>query len=670
MSAQSPNKIQPEWVVNNAWSYGPNEKDHISSRLYAVIGADNSGKSFVKCRGFGPEYKKLIKVLRKIAGNVTNIGTDVYLYPSDGYSLGLMKNIANEGRKLGFKYGAEIRLRAINKSIDPFSDGTLMGHVERRSKLREKVAHSLYREGLVAARLVFASTAEQAAEKVMKVILPDSPFSGLVHAVGGYVRDEYLGKLFPGKIAPPKDLDVVVEMKDGAKKITEYLHGILKNSKGEKATHSPHLLGAGYPIWSLAFFDDDKGNVKIGDKIYDTAGAVLEFADTQKETYPDPNSRQRVTEYGTLEEDIARRDFTVNMLLKDLTTGEIKDLTGVSKKHIEEGVLTKHPDVDFVKTVSEDPLRMLRLIRFQAKYGWSIPEEIKEVIRQNASKLNIVSAERITGELKKIMEYGKVRQALEMAKDLGFDQIEVKEDGEELNALSFLMNALKPMEMRHESEHHIDTPEKKDDKIIDHTLNVVDEAKNTVEAQLAALLHDIGKPLARAVHEDGKVKYKKHEIAGLDIAEEILRKFKLDSKTIKKVLTLVKNHMRPHSLENASDKALRKFIRDMGDDLDDVLDMAEADSRGKNPPNDYIHKLRKRIRELQNAKIPVQTKSVLDGNEIKDILGVKGGKDPNSGKIIGNAKKFILDLQDENPNLTKEEATKAIQEAYKKGKLD
>ena len=136
MSAQSPKKIQPEWVVNNAWSYGPNEKDHISSRLYAVIGADNSGKSFVKCRGFGPEYKSLIKSLRKIAANVTNIGSDIYLYPSDGYSLGLMKKIANEGRKFGFKYGAEIRLRAINRAIDPFSDGTLMGHVERRQNVK------------------------------------------------------------------------------------------------------------------------------------------------------------------------------------------------------------------------------------------------------------------------------------------------------------------------------------------------------------------------------------------------------------------------------------------------------------------------------------------------------------------------------------------------------
>lgn len=153
MSAQS-REIQPSWVVNNAWSYGPNEKEHISSRLYAVIGADQSGKSFVKFRGFGPEYESLIKSLRKIAGDAINIGSDVYLYPKDGYALGLMKIAAKKGRKLGFRYGAEVRLRAINLAIDPFSDGTLMGHVERRDKLRNKIAKSLYREGLLAACLV------------------------------------------------------------------------------------------------------------------------------------------------------------------------------------------------------------------------------------------------------------------------------------------------------------------------------------------------------------------------------------------------------------------------------------------------------------------------------------------------------------------------------------
>ena len=127
---------------------------------------------------------------------------------------------------------------------------------------------------------------------------------------------------------------------------------------------------------------------------------------------------------------------------------------------------------------------------------------------------------------------------------------------------------------------------------------------------------------------------------------------------------MVKNHMRPHSLEDAGPKALRKFIRDMGDDLEDILNMAEADSRGKNPPNDYVHKLRKKINEIQTAEIPVQRQAILDGKEIMDALGIK------AGPSIGKAKDLILDMQDENPKLTKEEAKKAIVDAQKAGKLD
>jgi len=156
------------------------------------------------------------------------------------------------------------------------------------------------------------------------------------------------------------------------------------------------------------------------------------------------------------------------------------------------------------------------------------------------------------------------------------------------------------------------------------------------------------------------VKFLKHEEAGLQIAEDILRKFKFQLKTINKVLFLIKSHMRPHSLDGASDKALRKFIRDMGDNLDDVLDLAKADSEGKNPATPYVDKLRERINTLQNAEIAPVTKAILNGKEVMDILSIKTG--PEVGKI----NQFILDMQDENPQLSKEEAKKAILNKFKK----
>ena len=117
--------------------------------------------------------------------------------------------------------------------------------------------------------------------------------------------------------------------------------------------------------------------------------------------------------------------------------------------------------------------------------------------------------------------------------------------------------------------------------------------------------------------------------------------------------------MRPHSLENASDKALRKFIRDMGENLDDILDLAKADSEGKNPSSPYVDKLRLRINTLKNAVIKPSIKPILNGKEIMEILDIKPG--PQISKI----NEFLLDLLDEKPELIKEEAEKAIIKQFK-----
>ena len=647
-----------DWVPDESIAYAPYAQDRLSSRIYGMIGADTSGKSYVHFRGFGPEYKQLIKKVSKNK-EIENIGTDIIIYPSDGYALGLLKETAIEGRKLGFQYGAGVNLGAINRAIDPFVDGTLLGRVEKKMDKKDKIANKLATHIRIAQKLILGTNAEQEVEKVLKVVLPGSEFANKTHAVGGYVRDELLAKMNPESGIEAKDLDIVVEMDGGAKKITKFLHETLKNSKGKPTTHRPHELGAGYPIWQLSFFTDENGDTLVGDTTFKTSGAVIEFADTQKEAFPDPDSRQRVTNYGTLEEDVERRDFTVNMLLKDMTTGEIKDLTGTSKEDLKKGVLKGHPNVDLNKIFADDPLRMIRLIRFKVKYDWDVPNDVKDIVKKNAHRLNIVSAERMRDELAKVMSYGKLADAIGLMKSLGFDKVETEKGGE-INPVSYMLDKFKALEMRHESSHHIDTEDKKDDKIIDHTMNVLRESKSKVEAQLAALLHDIGKPETRNVDElTGKLNFRKHEEAGLAIAEDILRRFKFKKETIDKVLRLIKSHMRPHNLDNASDKALRKFIREMGDDLDDVLDLAKADSEGKNPSTPYIDKLRSRIDVLQSFEVKPKTKPVLNGKEVMDILNLK------SGPQVGKANAFILDLQDENPSLTKEEAKQAILKEFK-----
>jgi len=483
----------------------------------------------------------------------------------------------------------------------------------------------------IATCIVLSSRAEKEFERLMKTFLKGTPYQNKVHGVGGYVRDEFLG-------LDAKDLDVVVEIKDGSKKLTKYIYDEL-NRRNKNAISRPRQLGASYPIWQLVFKDD----VQYDGEIYKTKGAVIEFADTMRESFPDEESRQRDVEFGTLEEDIARRDFSVNMLLKDLTTGEIKDLTGISKSDLENGILRGHPNVSLNKIFSDDPLRMIRLIRFQVKYGWNIPLSVIKDVKRNAKRIEIVSNERIMEELIKVMKLGKLSQAIKFMKITGL--------------LKYILPEIEELQgVEQGQEHH------KEGDVYKHTMMVLKNAKPTIESQLAALLHDIGKPKTQKIMGE-KIQFLGHEDAGAEIAEAMLRRLKFDGKTISKVVKMVKNHMRPHHLNEATDKALRKFIRDVGDEfVDAVLDLAEADELGKMPPTGYIPDLRERIENIRKSPLQVKKKPVLDGNEIMDLLGI------STGPLVGEISDYLIDVEDDyaerGKELTKEEAKKLVLDKF------
>jgi len=455
------------------------------------------------------------------------------------------------------------------------------------------------------ANRIMASIPEKEVERLLGVLLRGTPFAHKTHAVGGFVRDEVMG-------LDAKDLDVVVEIKGGADKITHFIH-----DKFPDATTNPHKMGAGYPIWQITFTND----LEFKGSLYLTNGAVIEFVDTQKEMFPDPNSRQRTVEYGTLNEDIERRDFTVNMLLKDLTSGEIVDLTGMGLSDIKNGILRGNPNVDFDKILRDDPLRMMRAIRFQAKYGWNVPMDILKAIRRNANRIQIVSAERIQGELIKMMKIGKLAQGIRMMKAVGL----LKYIFPEVQAMSGV-------------EHEYSKGIHQEGDCLKHTLLVLQGTPPGVESQLAALLHDVGKPQSRKIY-DGLITFRGHEDVGGEIAEGILRRLKFDGGVIHKVRRMVENHMRPLHLttNNAGPSGIRRFIKDVGEELvDAVLTLAEADALGTLPPNNMIPDLRQKIDAL---KVNVQKAEILpiDGRDIQRLLNIR------PGKIIGDALKFLGD---------------------------
>lgn len=490
----------------------------------------------------------------------------------------------------------------------------------------------MIRSQQIVQRFLQASSSEKEVERLLKQILPGTIFSGKIYAVGGYVRDQYLG-------IEAKDLDIVVELPDGAKKITNYLHQLFPN-----ATTNPHQLGASYPIWQITFRD----NITYQQNLFQTKGAVIEFADTMKEEFPDATSRQRVVVPTDLKGDIERRDFTVNMLLKDLSTGELVDLTGTSKNDIEKGILRGHPRVSLDKIFSEDPLRLIRLIRFQCKYNWKIPTSVIKTVRRNAQRIEIVSAERIMEELKKVMKLGKLAQAIRLMKLTGLLKYVLPE-------VEAMIGVQQPKQYHEEGD------------VYKHTLSVLRNAPATIEGQLAALLHDVGKPASQQIVGDA-IQFHGHEDVSAEMTEAILYRLKFDATTIKKITAIVRNHMRPHFLAGSTDKALRKFVRDLGDEITDaVLDLAEADEKGAIPVRHEIETLRQRIKSIRESPLPVTRKPVLNGNEIMDALGITP-KDKQRLPTVGLAGRFLLELADDyaerGRELTKEDAAKAIRERY------
>jgi len=492
----------------------------------------------------------------------------------------------------------------------------------------ERLGQKLAKELVGVARLLLASSSEKEVERLLRVVLRGTQWAGKAHAVGGYVRDEFMG-------LDAKDLDIVVSVPGGSEKLTRYLFGLFPGS-----ITNPHQMGASYPIWQITFRDD----IVLDGEVYKTKGAVIEFADTMKEQFPDDTSRQRSVQPGTLEEDIERRDFTTNMLLKDLSTGEIVDLTGVSKNDIEKGILRGHPRVSLDKIFSDDPLRMIRLVRFQCKYGWSIPKSVLRTVQRNARRIEIVSAERIMGELTKVMKIGKLSQAIRLMKITGL--------------LQYVLPEVQAMVgVKQQKEFHAEGD------VFRHTLAVLRNAPATVEGQLAALLHDVGKPASQEMVGEA-IHFYGHEEVGAEMASAILYRLKFDAATIKKVVSVVRSHMRPYHLVKSDGKAIRKFIRDLGDEVvDAVLDQAEADEKGSLPVGDDVSVVREKIRKVRESPVQVKKLPVLNGREIMSILGI-GQNERDRLPEIGEAGKFLLDLADEyashGEELSKGDAAKAL----------
>ena len=433
-----------------------------------------------------------------------------------------------------------------------------------------------------------------------------------VYIVGGFVRDLFLQR-------ESKDIDFVT-VGSGLE---------LARAVAEKLGHAAKV--SLFPNFGTA-------QVKFHD-------LELEFVGARKESYS-RESRNPIVESGTLMDDLTRRDFTINAMAISLNPhnfGELIDFFG-GLNDLRKGLISTPTDPDI--TFSDDPLRMLRALRFATQLNqfktsfdnhefpetFKIDDKTLESIKRNSERMSIITRERINDELYKIMRSPKPSVGWKLLDETGL--------------LPFVFPSLIPLkgvEIR-EGKGHKDN--------FYHTLQVVDNVAEKSENEWlrwAALMHDIAKPVTKKYHPKLGWTFHSHNFIGQKMILPIFRDMKLPlNDRMKYVAKLVGLHMRPQSVgeEGVTDSGVRRLITDAGNDLEDLMILAESDITSKKPEKvkmqlEGFKKLRQRINEINDADALRNWKNPINGKEIMERLNIPEG--PAIARLKNIVKEAIMD---------------------------
>ena len=458
------------------------------------------------------------------------------------------------------------------------------------------------------------------------------------YVVGGYVRDIFLER-------PSNDIDVVV-VGSGIAVAEE-----LKRMMGRKAYLSV------FKNFGTAQVKLRGGKSLASHLLPLTSDIEVEFVGARKESYSH-DSRKPVVEDGTLEDDQNRRDFTINAMaicLNKERFGQLIDpFDGLYD--LEDRIIATPLDPDI--TFSDDPLRMLRCVRFATQLNFDIEPETFEALGRNAERLKIISWERIADEMNKIMLskhpsigfdylYRSGLLKIILPELVALDHVEVR------NGRAHKNNYLHTLEVL-ENVASSNLPLKGETMIPSHPSNLPLEGEAKLWLRWAALLHDIGKPKSKRWDNLLGWTFHNHNYIGAKMVPAIFRRLKLPlGAEMKYVQKLVDLHMRPIAIadDEVTDSAVRRLLNDAGDDIDDLMTLCEADITSKNEVRkarfrENFRLVREKLADLQVRDYKRLLQPVIDGNEIMELFGLKPSRE------VGALKQCLKDavLDNKVPN--------------------
>lgn len=457
--------------------------------------------------------------------------------------------------------------------------------------------------------------------KEIKKAIKGTKFENHVFLVGGAVRDSLLGK-------PMKDIDLCIDMPNGG---IEFAEWICKEYGCYKQDSNP---------CTFVKYGTAKFNLR---SLHSLSNVEIECVQTRKEQYHE-DSRKPETSFGTIEEDCIRRDLTINALYVNLSTDIIIDPCGLGLDDLKNCIIRtpSNPDVVF----EDDPLRMLRVIRFATKLGWGINKDAWVGIVQNAYRIDIVSKERITDELGKILMCEKPSD--------GFIRLE------KCGLLERILPEVHDLVGVTQGYQHFGD-------VFEHTMSTIDKTSPNVTHRWASLLHDIGKPNVRTLIGN-KIRFLSHDAVGANIAINLLKRMKFSNSDISKIALAIKNHMRFKSSGNScpSNKALRKLISDVGlDNVAIVLDVINADNNSHAKQYCLPDQVRLIIEKLESMKNDshesLSIKIPINGDDIMSSFNLKPS--PKIGTLLDSVKDFVI----EHPEATKEDCLDYVSDIIKGG---